>query len=52
VVVVATGFLRRVVQLVYHVVNIGHIVQELVERLDVMLRDVECHRLVVALGVG
>jgi hypothetical protein len=29
--VVAAGFLRCVVQLVHHVVNVGHIVQEVVE---------------------
>jgi hypothetical protein len=41
VVVIATAFLRCVVQLVHHVVNVGHIVQELVKRFDVMLEHVE-----------
>jgi hypothetical protein len=41
--VVVAGFLRRVVQLVYHVVNVGHVVQELAERLDLHLQYVEIH---------
>jgi hypothetical protein len=51
-VVVLVGFLLRILQLVRHVHNIGHVADDFVERLDVMLQDVECYRLAVALGIG
>jgi hypothetical protein len=41
--------LRRVVQLVHHVVDVGHVAQELVERLYVMLHF-NFRRLFVPLG--
>jgi hypothetical protein len=44
--VVAVFLLRRVGQLVHHVVNVGHVVQELIERFDVMLQYVEFRRLI------
>jgi hypothetical protein len=51
VVVIGTAdFLRCVVQRIRHVVNVGHVAQELVERLDVMLQHFKFCQLFVPLG--
>jgi hypothetical protein len=46
------GFLRRVGQLICHVDNIGHVAEELVERLDLVLQHIEFRRLLLPLGLA